>query len=58
MGALIELNYYTLLYKGKLPLDYYKLPLCNSKVRLCDRNIVKMFRNFNRRLKLSNWLDS
>jgi len=51
MGALIELNRYILLRKGKLLLD------C-GKVRLYNRNIVKMSRNFNRRLKLSNWSDS
>jgi len=47
MGALIELNRYILPRKGKLPLD------C-SKVQLYNRNIVKMSRNFDQRLKLSN----
>jgi len=47
MGAFIELNRYILLRKSKLPLN------C-GKVRSRDRNIVKMSRNFNRRLKLSN----
>ena len=54
MGALIELNR-TLLRKGKLPLDYRRLPSRNGKVRLRDRKIVKMSRNFDQRLKLSNW---
>jgi len=58
MGALIELNLYTLPRKGKLPSDCRRLPLYNGKVRLRDQNVVKISRNFNRRLKLSNWLDS
>jgi hypothetical protein len=47
MGALIELNHYILLYKGKLPLNYRRLLLYNSKVQLCDQKIVKISRNFN-----------
>jgi hypothetical protein len=54
MGALIELNYYTLLYKGKLPLDCHKLPLYNGKVQLYDQKIIKMSKNFNWQLKLFN----
>ena len=54
MGALIELNRYILPHKGKLPLDCRRLLLYNGKMQLRNRNINKMSRNFDWRLKLSN----
>ena len=54
MGALIELNRYILLRKGKLPIDCRRLLLRDGKMRSRDHNIVKMSRNFDQQLKLSN----